>query len=115
MSYTHYEQLILESINLADYFENEPESDFDRIKAVDEIILEEMGWLVNQVGKFKAISEHLAGLPSYCSVPTKKVVIIKNAEDYSGIKFENSDSKQDYLDAYFDNLSKAFIVLRENL
>lgn len=111
-TYTYFEQTIIDNIDLKTYDLTNDANLYDKIKAVYYIFRGEYVHKNNQhLGDEKLLSSWLQGLPSTLTVPFYYNEIIDNASN-AGIEIK--DEEQFCLD-YWDNLSKAFFTLKENL
>ena len=114
-TYTMYENIILEGIDLESY-DIKAESNFDKVNAAHKVFLSEYGFAINRMGEVKAFKEWLQGLPTVVSVPfyNNEILAIGYVNNY--IKADATEEEEDnFLNEWFFNLAKAFFVLKENL
>jgi hypothetical protein len=112
-TYTHYEQIIIDSIAL-DAYDIEAVDLFTDIKEVYNIFLSEYGFFIDRVGKKTAFKDWLQGLPSVMTVPFYNYEIIDNGKK-EGFDLSSVDKEDLFLELYWMNLSQAFFTLKNNL
>ena len=112
--YTHFEKIILNSIDLEPY-EIKTENLFETFKEVYNIFLSEYVRKNNENKcKIWLFKEWLQGLPSVLSVEYRNHKILNNAL-LNGIDVSTEDKEDIFLEDYFLNLSNAFFTLKNNL
>lgn len=109
--YTFFEQTILDNISFEGYDVKHTNDKLSRINEAYKIFLSEKGWEVEQVGKKKAFTNWLQGLPSALTVPFYYNEIVENAIN-AGVKIKDETQ---FCNDYWINLTDAFFTLKENL
>lgn len=114
--HTHYEQTILDNINLESYeMDTEDMSDWDKCFNIERIFHAEYVHPNNRhQDQATLFAEWLTGLPSVLTVPFYNYDIIANAEK-AGFEFKNEAEECTYLSEYWGKLADAFFTLRNNL
>lgn len=113
---TFYENIIVENIDLSGYDMSNDIDLFDKVNETYNIFKSEYGWNISRMGEKKAFCEWLQGLPSALTVPFYNYDILNLAYLHDEIKANATEKEEDeFLDAYFMNLSSAFFTLKENL
>lgn len=113
-AYTFFEKTIIDNIELSDYGINDDADLFDKINKLYELFKSEYGHMIDRVGRYNAFKEWLQGLPSVLTVPFYNFDIISNYAEYTGRTLEEIEDGN-ILDVYFNQLSKAFFTLKDNL
>lgn len=114
--YTHYEQIIIDSIDLESYdVDTANMTLLDKINKVLELFKSEYIHLYNVNRPLKTnLKDWLQGLPTLLSVPFYNFDILEDAKKVGFIL--NTEAKEDkFLHEYWLNLADALITLKENL
>jgi len=112
--YTHFEIVVLQSLDLSCY-DIEPTSLKDAFNKAYDIFTNEYKHQNNKhINDVKLFAEYLQGLPSICSVPFYNSEILNNAL-LNGFDVSTETKEDEYLSNYWVNLSKAFFTLKNNL
>ena len=114
-TFTHFENIILNSVTLEDYDINtENMTKFDIINKTFEIFNNEYGYNIPRVGLKQAFKDWIQGLPTVLTVPFYNYDILKNAKKDNFVL--NSEELEDkFLETYWTNLATAFFTLKDNL
>lgn len=111
---THYERIILNSINLEDY-EHNCEDLHQVVNKVHEIFTKEYVDNNNKhLPQNKVFKEWLQGLPSVLTVTFYNAEILESAL-LEGFDVSTEQKEDEFIANYWNNLAKAFFVLKENL
>lgn len=110
-AYTFYEKTIIDNIELDNF---DLTDNFDKVKKVHAIFLDEYGYMVQRVGQVNAFKEWLQGLPTVLTVPFYYHEMIKNYNEFTG-KELNEVEEETFCNRYFENLALAYFTLLENL
>ena len=86
-------QLILNNIDSSGYDEKVI-TPTEKIRFIEKIFLIEQGYLINRLGKQKAIEEWLRGLPSALTLPFYNYDILNIAKEWGTLK-ENATERQE--------------------
>lgn len=108
---TFYENTIIDNIDFDGYGISNDCYLYDKIKTLHNIFKSEYGFMIDRIGKEKAFSEWLSGLPSVLTVPFYYYEILENAKNY-GLIIKDEDI---FCSEYFNNLSNAYFTLYNNL
>ena len=116
-TYTMYEELIINNIDLEAYDLNNDVYLYDKIKTTYNIFKQEYGHEIKRQGsEQKAFKEWLQGLPTVLTVPFYNNEILNISYAHGLISADITEEQEDkFLDAYWDNLAKAFFTLKDNL
>ena len=115
--YTHYENLILDSIDLEPYGLTNDGYMYDKIKTVYNIFKREYGFENNikrYGGEIKTFENWLRGLPVVLSVPCFNHEVLEGAKN-SNFNLTTEQAEDNFLNSYWINLAKAFFTLKNNL
>ena len=112
---TFYENTIINNIDFYSYGYSNDAYLYDKIKTVYIIFkseyVHENNKHLNEIILFK---EWLMGSPSVLSVPFYNYDILQNAKN-AGIILDKERKEDVFLRHYFENLAKAFFLLKNNL
>lgn len=112
--FTHFEQIILNHIDLNGYDMDEPDDIKDVLSEVIGIFESEYLHSNNRHQPYvKNLTSWLQGLPTVLTVPFSNYDILKNAIEY-GYIFESEEEEDNFIQSYFENCAKALITLDEN-
>ena len=110
-----YESILLNNIDLSEYKAEEKTSLKEVLNTVYEIHKREYVHQNNQhLSKNELFSEWLQGLPSVLTVPFYNYDILKAAKEF-GFDLPTDDKEDYFLNNYFNNVSRAFFNLKNNL
>lgn len=87
-------QLLIDCIDL-DGYDMKANTPIEKIRAVEKIFYTEYGYLINRVGKLKALEEWLRGLPSVITIPFYNVEIIEIAKKWGSLKMNATEKQED--------------------
>jgi hypothetical protein len=87
-------QLIIDCIDLSGYEKNIT-NPIDKIRAVEKIFYTEQGYMINRVGKQKALENWLRGLPTEITLPYYNVEIIEIAKKWGSLKMNATEKQED--------------------
>lgn len=87
-------QLLIDCIDLSGY-ELNITNPMNKIRAVEKIFYTEYGFMINRVGKLKALTEWLQGLPSVLTIPFYNVEIIEIAKKWGSLKMNATEKQED--------------------
>ena len=112
--FTHYEQIILNSIDLEGYDTKDHEDIKDVLSEVIGIFESEYLHSNNRrIPYVKNLASWLQGLPTVLTVPFYNFEILENAVEY-GYTFENEFDEDSFVSTYFESCANALITLDEN-
>lgn len=87
-------QLIIDCIDLSGYEKNINDP-LQKIRAVEKIFYTEYGFMINRIGKLKALTEWLQGLPSVLTLPFYNVEILEIAKKWGSLKMNATEKQED--------------------
>jgi len=87
-------QLLIDCIDLSGYEKNIT-NPIDKIRAVEKIFYTEYGFMINRIGKLKALTEWLQGLPSVLTLPFYNVEILEIAKKWGSLKINATEKQED--------------------
>ena len=87
-------QLIIDCIDLSGY-DIKVNTPIEKIREVEKIFYTEYGYMINRVGKLKALIEWLQGLPSVLTIPFYNVEIIEIAKKWGSLKMNATEKQED--------------------
>lgn len=87
-------QLLIDCIDLRGY-DMKANTPIEKIRAVEKIFYTEYGYLINRIGKLKALEEWLRGLPSVITIPFYNVEIIEIAKKWGSLKMNATEKQED--------------------
>jgi len=87
-------QLLIDCIDLNGY-DMKANTPIEKIRAVEKIFYTEYGYLINRIGKLKALEEWLRGLPSVITIPFYNVEIIEIAKKWGSLKMNATEKQED--------------------
>lgn len=114
--FTHYEQTILNSIDLEAYdIDTSNMNNFDKITEVYSIFVSEYIHANNKNQDRKVVfKDWLQGLPSVLTIPFSNYEILKNAKK-EGFNLDSELMEDNFLEMYWQNCADAFFTLYNNL
>lgn len=112
--FTHYEQIILNSIDFEGYDTSDHEDIKDVLSEVIGIFEREYLHSYNRRTPYiENLTSWLQGLPTVLTVPFYNFEIIENAKHY-GYIFESEEEEDKFTEQYFINCANALMTLDEN-
>ena len=108
-----YNQYLLDGIDFDGYDLPAPETNKEKINTFFDVFMSEVGYNIDRIGEYKALTEYLSGLPSVISIDFDNYSILERAVKYGSLSDNPTDKEKDtILDNYWAFMANKLIVLR---